>query len=328
MRARITAMASYLPEKVLRNSDLEKMVNTTDEWIVSRTGMKERRIAAEGECTSDMGASAAIKALEKAGMDASEVELILVATMTPDHFAPSTAALIQHKIGAKNAFAMDFQAACSGYLYGLSIAKAYVESGMYSKVLLIAAEKLSSFMNYKDRDTCILFGDGASASVISNEGGGLEIRTVDLGTDGSQSEILKIPAGGTGMPTSHKTIDEGMHYIQMNGKELFKHAVRRMESAVKKCLDSSKLREEDISWLVPHQANLRIIDGLAKRFSIPSERVYVNIHKYGNTSAPSVAIALDELLQEEQVDNGENVMLVAFGAGLTWGSTLLTKTAS
>lgn len=328
MKARITAMASYLPERVLRNSDLEKIVDTTDEWIVTRTGMKERRIAAEGEHTSHMGARAAERALEKAGMDVSEVELVLVATMTPDHFAPSTAALIQDKIGAKNAFAMDFQAACSGYLYGLSMAKAYVESGMYSNVLLVAAEKLSTFMNYKDRDTCILFGDGAAASVITDKGEGMEIRTVDLGTDGSQSDILMIPAGGSGIPTSHETIDGGQHFIKMNGKELFKHAVRRMEGAVKKCLDRNNLREEDISWLVPHQANLRIIDGLAKRFSIPAEKVYVNIHKYGNTSAPSVAIALDELTQEEQVDNGENVMLVAFGAGLTWGSTLLTKTAS
>jgi 3-oxoacyl-[acyl-carrier-protein] synthase III len=325
MTARITGIASYLPERVLNNSDLEKMVDTTDEWIVTRTGMKERRIAAEGEHTSDMGTRAAERALKKAGLEVLDIDLIIVATMTPDHFAPSTAALVQSKLGATNASAMDFQAACSGYLYGLSMAKAYVESGMHNNVLLVASEKLSAFMNYKDRDTCILFGDGAAASVIRKEGAGLEIRTIELGTDGSQSEILMIPAGGSGIPTSKKTLEEGQHFVKMNGKELYKHAVRRMEGSIKKCLDSSRLREEDISWLVPHQANLRIIDGLAKRFSLPAEKVYINIHKYGNTSAPSVAIALDELLQEKEVAEGENLMLVAFGAGLTWGSTVLTK---
>lgn len=325
MKARIKGTASYLPKKVLKNDDLEKMVETSDEWIVSRTGMKERRIAAKDEYASDMGAIAAKKVLKASGVSPDKVEAILVGTMTPDYPTPSTAAIIQKKISASNAFAMDFHAACSGYLYGLSMAKAYIESGMYRNILLVVTEKLSSIINYKDRNTCILFGDGAAASLIVDKGEGLEISNIHLGADGEQAGLLQVSAGGCCHPATEETVLNKKHCMEMNGKELFKHAVRRMEGAVKSCLDSSSIREEELSWLIPHQANSRIIDGLAKRFSLPLERVYRVIHKYGNTSASSVPIALYDLMNEKAVKEGENLMLVAFGAGLTWGASVLKK---
>ena len=323
-KAKIVGMGSYLPERVLSNTDLEKMVETSDEWITSRTGMKERRLAAHDEFTSDMGFEAAKQAIEDAGVKPEEIDLILFATLTPDYIFPSTACLIQKSLGAVNAAAMDMQAACTGYLYGLSIAKAYVESGHYKTVLVVAAEKLSSIVDYKDRNTCVLFGDGAAACVVSSGRSGYAIENVSLGSDGEQSGLLILPAGGSKQPASLETVQEGLHFLQMEGKEVFKHAVRRMESAVKKCLDATGLKEEGISWMVPHQANIRIIESLAKRFKVEKERVYITIHKYGNTSASSVGIALDELLKEKEVKRGEHIVLFAFGAGLTWGAAALT----
>lgn len=304
------------------------MVETSDEWIVSRTGMKERRIAAENEFTSDMGVKAAQKVLEKASISADKIDLILVATSTPDYLLPSTAALIQSALQATKAAAFDFQAACTGFLYGLSIAKAFIESGNYKNVLLIASEKLSSFVNYKDRNTCVLFGDGAAACIVSHEGEGLLIRELCLGADGCVANLLTLPGGGCREPASLKTIEESRHTIKMEGKEVFKHAVRRMESAAKECLEKAKMEESEINWFVPHQANERIIDSMAKRFSIDEEKVYKTVHKYGNTSASAVAIALDELLNEKKIIKGENILLVAFGAGFTWGATILTKIES
>lgn len=323
-KARIVGTGSYLPEKVLTNHDLEKIVETSDEWIVTRTGMKERRIAGKEEFTSDMAHRAAEKALEQAKIPASEVDLILCATLTPDYQFPSTACLLQARLGASKAAAMDIQAACSGYIYGLSVAKAFVESGIYQNVLLVASEKLSSIVNYKDRNTCVLFGDGASACLVSNRGSGLVIRNISLGCDGELTQILYMPAGGSRMPASPETVSQDLHSIKMEGKEVYKHAVRRMESSSKECLDGTGLKEEEISWLIPHQANIRIIESVAKRFQVPMERVYVNLHKYGNTSAPSVGIALDEFLKEKELTKGQNLLLTAFGAGLTWGSTILT----
>ncbi len=323
-KARIIGTGSYLPKKVLTNQDLEKMVETSDEWIVTRTGMKERRIAAEGEFTSDMGVEAARKAIAAAGINAEEIDLILVATLTPDYIFPSTACLLQTRLNIKNAAAMDVQAACSGYIYALSVAKAFIESGMYKNVLLVASEKLSSIVNYKDRNTCILFGDGASACVVSSKGAGLLVRDISLGSDGEQADLLVLPAGGSRMPASQETVCSDQHFIKMEGKEVFKHAVRRMEAACKECLDSSGLKESDISWLVPHQANMRIIEAIAKRFEVPMERVFLTIHKYGNTSASSLGIALDELLRDKPLSHGSNLLLTAFGAGLTWGASLLT----
>jgi len=323
-KARIIGTGAYLPKRVLTNSDLEKMVDTSDEWIVSRTGMRERRIAAEDEFTSDMGIKAAKAAIAKANIDPNSIDLILVATLTPDYTFPSTACLIQSALGIEAA-AVDIQAACSGYIYGLSMAKAFVESGLYSNILIIAAEKLSSIVDYEDRSTSILFGDGASACVVSDQGKGLVIRNVILGADGDQADILKMPAGGSRNPTSQETVNQKMHFIKMGGREVFKHAVRRMETSSKECIDRAGLKEEDISWLIPHQANIRIIDAIAKRFQVPNERVFITVDKYGNTSASSVGIALDELLEEKTVASGDNILLTAFGAGLTWGSTVLTN---
>ncbi len=326
-KARIIGTGSYLPEKVLTNFDLEKMVETSDEWIVTRTGMKERRIAAADEHASDMGTAAARKALEVAALTAADIDLIIVATMSGDQPAPSTAAFVQRNLGAKNAAAMDIQAACTGFIYGLSMAKAYVESGIYRRVLLIAAEKMSALVDYTDRSTCVLFGDGASAAIIASEGEGLYIDTVSLGADGDLVDLLHIPAGGTRMPATAETISERKHYFHMVGTETFKHAVRRMTAAAQKCLDSAGIGTQDLRWLVPHQANVRIIDAISESIAMPDERVFKTVHKYGNTSASSVGIALDELLVAHAPNVGEYLLLVAFGAGLTWGATVLSKVA-
>lgn len=323
--ARITGIGSYLPQKVLTNKELESMVDTSDEWIVSRTGMKERRIARADEYTSDMGIAAAEMAIKDANIDVEDIDLIIFATLTPDYVFPSTAALLQKHLKAINAAAFDLQAACTGFIYGLSVAKAYIESGMYKNILLIAAEKLSSIVNYKDRNTCVLFGDGASACIISNKGSGLQIRHANLGADGQQAELLILPAGGCRKPASKDTVEEGLHYLLMEGKEVFKHAVRRMESAAEQSLEATGLKAEEISWLIPHQANERIIDTIAKRFNFPMEKVYKTLHKYGNTSASSVGIALNDLIQEYPPQTNNHYLLVAFGAGLTWGATILTR---
>lgn len=323
-KARIISTGSYLPKKILSNSDLEKMVDTSDEWIITRTGMKERRLAAEDEPTSEMGFQAAKKAIEKAGVDVENIDLILFATLTPDYPFPSTACLIQARLGAFNAAAVDLQAACTGYIYALSQAKAYIESGMYRSILVVASEKLSSIVNYQDRTTCILFGDGAAACIVAAEAKGLFVSDVCLGADGRLAELLIIPAGGSKKPASIETVQANQHYLQMDGKELFKHAVRKMEMAAKNCLESASLTKEQIKWLIPHQANMRIVEAIAKRFDVPMERVFLTLHKYGNTSASSVGIALDELLQENDLEEGDNILLVAFGAGLTWGATVLT----
>ena len=321
--ARIRGTGAYVPEKVLSNADLEKMVDTSDEWIVTRTGMKERRIAAKDECTSDMCYHAAMDALKNSGLKADEIDLILVATITPDYVFPSTSCLLQKRLGATQSAALDISATCSGYIYGLSIAKAFIESGIYRNVLLVAGEKLSSITDYTDRNTCILFGDGAGACVVSAEGKGLIVQGCNLGADGEQEDLLKLPGGGCKHPATHETIDQKLHYIHMAGKEVFKHAVRRMEAATKKCLEESGVTEDQISWLIPHQANMRIIEALAKRFAVPKERVFLTIHKYGNTSASSVGIALHELLQEKRLEKGEHVVLAAFGGGFTWGAAVL-----
>ena len=325
-KARIIGTGSYLPERVLSNQDLEKMVETSDEWIFSRTGMKERRIARPDESTSDMGYQAALRALESAKIAVEEIDLILVATHTPDFVFPSTACILQARLKAVNAGAVDIQAACTGFIYALSQAKAYVDSGLYKNVLIVASEKVSSIVDYTDRNTCVLFGDGAAACVVSGFGKGLAIRDVRLGADGELAELIILPGGGSRSPTTAASFGLKLHYLRMEGKEVFKHAVRRMESVSKQCLDSAGLLESDISWLIPHQANMRIIEAIAKRFDVPSERVYLTIHKYGNTSSSSVGIALDELLREKGINQGENILLTAFGAGLTWGASVLTRT--
>lgn len=323
--ARIIGLGAYLPERVLSNQDLEQMVDTSDEWIVSRTGMHERRVAADDEFASDMGAKAAQQALQNCGLAPQALDMIIVASMSPDYLSPSTANLVQAKLQAENAASMDVQAACSGFLYALSIAKAFVEAKTYRYVLVVASEKMSAFVDYQDRTTCVLFGDGAGAAVVAAEGEGLKIETVCLGSDGQLADRIMIPAGGARHPASVKTVEERQHFFKMSGNEVFKHAVRRMGMAARECLAKMDLQEADISWFVPHQANKRIIDALAKNFNIPEEKVYQTVHKYGNTSASSIVIALCELVQEHQFKKGEHFLLTAFGGGLTWGASILTK---
>ncbi len=320
--SRIIGTGSYVPERVMTNKDFESLVETTDEWIVTRTGMKERRIAKEDEFTSDMGLKAAEKALQAANLTPDQIDMILVATITPDYSFPSTACLIQASLKAVNAAAVDIQAACSGYLYALAIAKAFAESGLYKNILVIASEKLSAIIDYKDRNTCVLFGDGAAACIVSMEGKGLQIRDISLGADGDQAKLLMVPAGGVRMPASQQTVADCQHFLRMEGKEVFKHAVLRMEAAAVESM--AKAGIEKISWLVPHQANMRIIEALAKRFEVPMSQVYLTIHKYGNTSASSCGIALDELLREKTLQPGDNLLMAAFGAGFAWGASVLT----
>jgi 3-oxoacyl-[acyl-carrier-protein] synthase III len=323
-QAKIIGTGSYLPERVLTNRDLEQMVETSDEWIVSRTGMKERRLAGPQEYSSTMGAAASRAAIDDAHLTPGQIDFILVATITPDYTFPSTACLIQDQLGAKSAGAADLQAACTGYLYALSIAKALAEAGVYRNILVVAPDKLSSITNYKDRSTCVLFGDGASACVVSCEGKGLAIEIVRLGADGGCAELLIMPGGGCRQPATAASVAENQHYITMAGNEVFKHAVRRMESASKECLEAAKIEEKEIAWVIPHQANIRILDAIAKRFEhLPPERIFKTIHKYGNTSASSVGIALDELLKAGMAKTGEKILLTAFGSGFTWGAAIL-----
>lgn len=325
IQATITGLGSYLPERILSNADLELMVETSNEWIFTRSGIEERRIAASDEFSSTMGTKAAEKALKQAGLTAGDIDAILVSSMTPDYLCPSTAALIQHELGAKKACALDIQAACSGFIYGLSIAKAWVESGAFRNVLLIATEKNSAFVDYQDRTTCVLFGDGAGACVIQKGGSGYRIDHVCLGADGEQSSLITIPASGCRLTASAESIAQRQHFLKMVGKEVFKHAVRRMEAAAKECLDQTGILEEQISWLIPHQANIRIMEAISKRFSIPWERVFRTIQKYGNTSSSTVPIALCELDSQIMPKEHEHLLLAAFGGGLTWGASLLTK---
>jgi 3-oxoacyl-[acyl-carrier-protein] synthase III len=324
-KAKVVALGSYVPERVLSNADLEKMVDTNDEWIVTRTGIRERRIARDDECTSDMGLIAAQRCLEKAGKEPGEIDLILCGTSTPDFVFPSTAALIQRRLAAGNAAAFDFQAACTGFIYGLSLAKAFIESGLYRNILLIAAEKLSSVTDYTDRATCILFGDGASAALISAASEGFAIEHVSLGADGDESSILTIPAGSARLPATAETVAAKQHYIQMEGRELFKHGVRRMVQSSLEGLDALGLTTDQIDWLVPHQANKRIIDSVAKRLNFPMEKIYLTVQKYGNTSASSVPLAMDELMNTHPLEQGSRLLLTSFGAGLTWGSAILRR---
>ena len=327
-KAIITSIASYVPETVLTNADLETMVETSDEWIVARTGIKERRIAGPNEFTSTMAAEAAKRVLARSKIDPLDIDLILVTTMTPDYLCPSTACLVQAAIKATNAGAVDIEAACTGFIYGLSMAKAYIESGMYQTILVIASEKNSVFTNYADRNTCIIFGDGAGAALITKNGRGLSIDAVHLGASGEEADLLKIPAGGCRLPSSATSFDEKLHTMQMNGRELFKHAVRRMEESILACLAKVSLTPADINWLVAHQANLRIIDALAKRFEIDASKVPVTIDSFGNTSSATIPITLDVLLNKHILQPRERIALTAFGGGLTWGSAILTVTGA
>jgi len=319
----IIGTGSYLPERVLSNDDLTKMVETSDEWIVTRTGIRERRVCAEGEATSDLAANAARAALENAGIPVEEVDLIIVATVTPDMFFPSTACFVQQKIGAKNAACFDVSAACAGFLYALEIAQQFITSHTYDTVLVIGADKLTSIVDWKDRNTCVLFGDGAGAAVLRHRGGGHGVISTFMASDGGLSDILYIPGGGSRFPATDPATGERHNCIKMNGKETYKHAVTSMLDAAQKVLAEANLDPDDLACIIPHQANLRIIEAIADRMKVPMERFMINLDRYGNTSAAAVAIALDEANRTGRMKVGDYVLLVVFGGGLTWASSVI-----
>ncbi len=323
IHARITGTGSYAPKKIITNHDLEKLVNTSDEWIIERTGIKERRIADKDQSTSDLAYEAAKKALKAAGLRADELDLILVATMTPDMILPSTGCVLQEKLGAKRAVAFDISAACSGFIYGLSVANAFIKSEAYKNILLVGAEILSRFTDWEDRGTCILFGDGAGAVVIQRHAGKRGILSTHLHSDGSLGDLIHVPGGGAQAPASHDTIQNRMHYIRMKGNETFKSAVRSLEAVVQEALDHNKVKPEDIDYLVPHQANLRIIKAMAQRLNMSMEKVVLTLPKYGNTSAASIPMALDEAVREGKIRDNHLILFEAFGGGLTWASALV-----
>ncbi len=322
-RSGILGTGSSLPEKVMTNYDLEKIVDTSHDWIVSRTGIHSRRIADENIATSDLSTEAAKQALERANIKAEQLDLIIVATVTPDMLFPSTACLVQSNLGAKNAAAFDLEAACSGFLYSVAIADQFIRTGVYNYVLVIGAETLSKIMNWKDRNTCILFGDGAGAVVLGPTEEERGIMSTYLGADGNGGKFLSMPGGGSRNPASIQSIEQDLHYIHMEGNEVFKFAVRIMAEAAEKALDLCGLGVDDINYLVPHQANTRIITSAAKRLKLHMDKVYVNLDVYGNMSAASVPVALDEALMNGKIKKGDNVVLVAFGGGLTWGSCVI-----
>ncbi len=319
----IVGIGSYVPDKTLTNKDLEKIVETSDEWIVGRTGIKERRIAEGDIATSDLASLAAEKALLDAGVTADEIDLIIVATATPDMLFPSTACLVQDKIKASKAAAFDLSAGCSGFAYGLVVGSQFIKAGLYKKVLVIGAETLSKILDWTDRNTCVLFGDGAGAAVLAEVPAGYGILGVDLGADGSGGELLKIPAGGSRRPATAESVMERQHFLQMSGSDVFKFAVKVMGETAMIALDNAGLSSEDIDCLIPHQANNRIIQSAAKRLKVPMEKVIVNVDKYGNTSAASIPLAMDEAIKNDKIKNGDIVVLVGFGAGLTWASCVM-----
>ena len=322
-QAGIVGVGSAVPEKVLTNADIEKIVDTTDEWIKSRSGISERRIAGEGEAASDFATRAAEAALKSAGIAATDLDMIIVATVTGDCPLPSTASIIQDRLGATRTPAFDMQAGCSGFVYALSVATGMVSSGMHNNVLVVGVDMLSSVTNWEDRATCVLFGDGAGAVVVSTVPEGEGILSFCLGSDGSGAELLTIRAGGSKLPTSARTVQDGLHFIEMSGREVFKFAVRIMGDAALEALDKCGLTPADVDLFIPHQANVRIIDAAAKRLELPEEKVFVNVQKYGNTSAGSIPLAMDEAYRSGRLKKGNVVVLVGFGAGLTWAAAAL-----
>ncbi|MBD5780472.1 ketoacyl-ACP synthase III [Pelagicoccus sp. NFK12] len=322
---KIKGTGSYTPQKALTNNDLSKIVDTSDEWIFTRTGIKERRIAGESETSSSMGAEASKRALEASGLSPEEIDVIVVGTMTPDMPFPSTACLVQEKLGIKNAVCFDVEAACSGFLYILEIATGLLATGRYRNALVIGSEKLSSILDWEDRTTCVLFGDGAGAAVIGFAEQGDDSKIIDfrLGADGSKADMLHQPGGGCAIPPSPASLDGRQHFLKMRGKEVFKQAVRVMGQAAVEILEQNGIESDQLACVIPHQANMRIIESISSRLNIPIERFFLNLDKYGNTSAASIPIALDEAARAGRIKNGDTILLIAFGAGLTWGSALV-----
>lgn len=324
-KTRIAGVGSFLPEKVLTNYDLEKIVDTTHDWIVQRTGIERRHIIADGEGTSDMIVRAAQKALAASNLEATDLDLILVATLSGDFKMPATACIVQAKLGAKNVMSFDLNAACSGFLYSLIVADQFIKTGFYKNILVVGAESLTRIVNYKDRDTCILFGDGAGAFVLTRAEANDPnvILTGHAHAEGQFAELLWAEAGGTKVPFSQEVLDKGSHFMQMKGKEIFKNATRTMAACCKEALEATQTKPEQVDWIVPHQANLRIIEAVAGQFDFPMDRVVTTVQDTGNTSAASIPLAFDAAVQDGRIQRGQLILLTAFGAGLTSGSVLL-----
>jgi 3-oxoacyl-[acyl-carrier-protein] synthase III len=319
----ISGVGSYVPDRILTNAELEKMVDTSDDWITSRTGIKQRRIAAADQFTSDLATHAARRAMEKAGVTADQIDLIIVATITPDMPFPSTACLVQKKLGAGRAAAFDLEAACSGFIYALEIAQQFIMSHTYNTVLVIGAEKLSAITDWTDRNTCVLFGDGAGAAILQNRPNAHGLLTAVMGADGDKADLLFMEGGGSRCPATVDSVNARRHYLRMEGKETFKNAVQAMQSAAEEALRRCELTISQIKCVIPHQANRRIIDAVGDRLGATPEQLFVNLEKYGNTSAASVAIALDEAVESGRIQRGDLILLVVFGAGLTWGAAVI-----
>ena len=323
MKAKITATAKYLPKKTLTNLDLEKMVDTSEEWILSRTGIEKRHLVSKGEATSDMCKEVALELIKKSGMNPEDIDLILIATSTPDVPVVSTAALVQDKIGAKNAWGYDIVAACTGFVYALETGAKFVESGKYKNILVIGADTMSSIIDYTDRNTCVIFGDGAGGVLLQPSNNDCGVLDSILMTDGSGHKYLTVPAGGSLNPASKETLKKGMHYVYQDGKTVFKFAVKNMADVSKEILDNNNIAGEDLKLFIPHQANKRIIDAAAKRCGLTEDQVLININKYGNTTAGTIPIALDDAVEANMLEKGDLVLFAAFGGGFTWGSMLI-----
>jgi len=319
----ITGIGSYLPRKILTNYDLEKMIDTTNDWIIQRTGIKERRITENGVTTSDLATKASLKAMKDAKVSPKDLDMIITSTITPDHFFPSTSCYIQQKIGATRASAFDILAACAGFIYAISIGQSFVSSGAAKTVLVVGAECLSKITDYKDRTTCVLFGDGAGAVILQKSGKKHQILYTNLAADGSQADVLIMPGGGARNPASLESVQKRMHYIQFKGKEVFKLAINNITKLIIETAKKNNLKPKDIDLIIPHQSNLRIIEATMQKLGLPMEKAFVNIDKYGNTSSASIPIAIDEARKAGRLRKGNIVMLVAFGGGLTWGSSLI-----
>lgn len=321
--AGIIGTGSYIPEKVLTNEAMSKIVETSDEWIVSRTGIRERHIVSEDETTSDIALIASEKAIENSGISKKDIDLIIVATMSPDKHTPSTACILQNKLKIENIPSLDITAACSGFVYGLNIARGFIESGIYKNILLVGAEAMSRIVDWEDRSTCVLFGDGAGAMVLSQVNIGEGILSVELGSDGSGEESLEIPVGGSKTPIDDNNILDRRHYLKMNGGEIFKFAVRKIPEISENIVKAQNMTIEDIDYLIPHQANIRIIDSAAKKLGIDEKKIIINLDKYGNMSAASIPVVIDENVRNGKIKKGDLLLALGFGAGLTWGATLI-----
>jgi 3-oxoacyl-[acyl-carrier-protein] synthase-3 len=320
----IEGTGSCTPERVVPNSYFEKIIDTTDEWITTRTGIRERRMIEKGQAMSDLATLASASALQMAGISPKELDLMIIGTSTADMLSPSTACLVQHRLGAKRAVAFDMNAACPGFIYGLVVAQKFMQDGSYSKALVVGGEIVSNRLDYKDRSTCVLFGDGAGAVVLEHSNGKSdgEILGMDIESDGDLWRLIHVPGGGSRVPPSHEMLNEGLQYVKMQGNEVFKHAVRTLVSSAQKIMTQQGITSDDIDWFIPHQANIRIMDVVAERLGIPSEKVIITVHKYGNTSAASIPVALDEAVRKGKIRRGDLVLANSFGAGLTWGAAL------